>query len=203
MVRLPRSSETGQPRSSPDGKWAVVVRRGPPDQLVLVPTGAGAERPLERGQIEENSGGHLSQDGRRLLFLANEKGRSARLFIQDVAAGAPRAVTPEGADLGDPYVASLSPDGRFALIRDGKEFWIYPTDGGDRQRVEGRLPTDQVCDHWSSDGRFAYAWNQKEIPYRVFRVELSTGRRTLWKTITPQDPTGIWTVWVDRPSVSP
>ena len=170
-----------------------MVRRGPPDQLVLVPTGAGAERPLERGQIEEVSGVRLSQDGRRLLFLANEKGRPERLFIQDVAAGAPRAVTPEGADVGDPYVASLSPDGRFALIRDGKEFWIYPTDGGDRRRVEGFLPTDQVWDDWSPDGRFAYAWNQKEIPYRVFRVELSTGRRSLWKTITPQDPTGIWT----------
>ena len=38
---------------SPDGRWAAVVRPGPPTQLVLVPTGAGeekrswTERPIE------------------------------------------------------------------------------------------------------------------------------------------------------------
>ena len=31
-----------------------------------------------------------------------------------------------------------------------------------------------------------------ELPFRVFRVELSNGRREPWRTITPQDPAGLW-----------
>jgi serine/threonine protein kinase len=34
--------------------------------------------------------------------------------------------------------------------------------------------------------------NPSELPFRVFRVEVATGRREPWKTITPQDPAGIF-----------
>jgi hypothetical protein len=176
---------------SPDGKWAAVVRPGPPSRLVLVPTGAGQERPFEAGAIEEYESDYVrwSQDGRRLVFGAHEKGHAFRLYVQEVSGGAPRPVTPEGEDAG---YASLSPDGRFVLVRAGKDFWIYPTDGGEKRPVKGFLPTDYIWRNWSEDGRFAYAWNISELPFRVFRVELATGRRDLWKTITPQDPVGIW-----------
>ncbi len=30
-----------------------------------------------------------------------------------------------------------------------------------------------------------------ELPFRVFRVELATGRREPWRTIAPQDPAGV------------
>ncbi len=174
---------------SADGKWAVVIRPGPPEQLVLVPTGAGAERPLERGNIEAYNPLDVrwSLDGRRLAFAAHEHGKPDRLHVQEVAGGAPRPVPGEGGE-----IDSLSPDGRFVLVQNGNDFWIYPTDGGDRRRANGFLPTDYVWKSWSPDARYAYAWNVYELPYRVFRVELATGRRELWKTITPQDPTGIW-----------
>jgi hypothetical protein len=58
--------------------------------------------------------------------------------------------------------------------------------------VSGFLPTDYIWKNWSEDGRFAYAWNIYELPFRVSRVELATGRREPWKTIMPQDPVGIW-----------
>ncbi len=176
---------------SPDGKWAAVVRSGPPAQLVLVPTGAGGERLLERGTIEEYTRAYIrwSQDGRRLLFGGHEAGRKEQLFVQDFAGGVPRAVTPEGEDA---QTASLSPDGRFVIVQTGNDFWIYPTDGGPRRPVKGFLPTDFIWRNWSEDGRYAYAWNVDELPFRVFRVELATGSREPWKTITPQDRAGIW-----------
>jgi len=54
------------------------------------------------------------------------------------------------------------------------------------------LPTDYVWRSWSEDGRYVYAWDPTKLPFQVFRVNLETGRRELWKNITPQDPAGIW-----------
>ncbi len=177
---------------SADGKWVVVTRPGPPAQLVLVPTGAGDEKVLERGGIEayDRLSVRWSQDGRRLLFGAHEKGRADRLFVQEVGGGAPRPVTPEGMDA---ETASISPDGRHVIVQDGTgpNFWVYPTDGGERRPVSGFLPTDYIWRNWSEDGRFAYAWHAFDLPFRVFRVELATGRREPWMTIMPQDPAGI------------
>jgi hypothetical protein len=52
--------------------------------------------------------------------------------------------------------------------------------------------SDFIWRNWSADGRFIYVWNPSELPFRVSRVELATGRREPWKTITPQDPAGIY-----------
>jgi eukaryotic-like serine/threonine-protein kinase len=176
---------------SADGKWVAVTRPGPPAQLVLVPTGAGDEKVLEPGAIEAYDRLYVrwSQDGRRLLFGGHEKGRADRLFVQEVTGGAPRPVTPEGMDA---ETASISPDGRFVIVQTGKDFWIYPTDGGEKRAASGFLPTDYIWRNWSEDGRFAYAWNLFDLPFRVFRVELATGRREPWMTVMPQDPAGIF-----------
>jgi len=175
---------------SPDGRWVAVVRPGPPSQLVLVPTGAGEEKRLPSGGLEDISRESVqwSGDCRRLLFNAREKGHKNRFFVQDVAGGEPRPLAPEHAD----QTSSISHDGRFAILEEGDGFWLYPVDGGKRRLVRGMLPTDYLWRNWSEDGRFVYAWNPLELPFRVFRVELATGGRELWKTIAPQDPAGIW-----------
>ena len=57
----------------------------------------------------------------------------------------------------------------------------------------------RVCSRRTSSGEtgattaaIVYAWNSQELPFRVFRVEIATGRREPWMTIMPQDPAGIW-----------
>jgi hypothetical protein len=175
---------------SPDGKWVAVVRPGPPAQLVLVPTGAGEEKILESGAIEEYDGLDVrwSGDGRRLLFGARAKGSRVELWVQDVAGGGPRGLTPEGLAT---QSASISPDGRFVLVEEDG-YWIYPVEGGPKRPVSGlRKGVDFVWRNWSADGRFVYAWDPTRLPFVVSRVELTTGRREPWKTIMPQDPAGI------------
>jgi serine/threonine protein kinase len=178
---------------SSDGRWAASIRHGPPAELVLVPTGSGAERILDRGPIEDyaNDSVRWSQDGQRVVFGAKESGHGDRLYVQEVSGGPPRAVTPEGEDA---QAVSISPDGRFVIAQTGESenFWIWPTDGGTRRPVSGFLATDFIWRNWSDDGRYAYAWNIYELPFQVFRVELATGRREHWKTIAPEDPVGIW-----------
>jgi dipeptidyl aminopeptidase/acylaminoacyl peptidase len=176
---------------SSDGKWVVIVRPGPPPHLALVPTSPGEERALETGEIEEYQWNDVrwSADGRRLLFAAREKGTGRRrMYVQDVAGGKPRPLTPEGLETGS---TSISPDGRFVVVEEDG-YWIYPVDGGEKRPAPGLLATDFVWRNWSENGRFVYAWNPAELPFRVFRVELATGRREPWMTIMPQDPAGIW-----------
>ena len=111
------------------------------------------------------------------------------MYVQDVGGGKPRPVTPAGVETTS---TSISPDGRSVIVQQNDGYWIYPADGGDRRPAPGLLATDFVWRNWSEDGHFVYAWNPMQIPFRVFRVELATGRREPWMTITPQDPAGIW-----------
>jgi Tol biopolymer transport system component len=177
---------------SADGKWAIVVRNGPPARLVLVPTGVGEERILEDGGLEEISWEDVrrSADGRRLLFSGHEKGRPERMYVQDIASGKPRPLTPPDVGVDS---TSISPDGRFVIVEQRDGYWLYPVDGGEKRKLAGFLEgEDFVWRNWSEDGRYAYAWNIQELPFRVSRVELATGRREPWRTIMPQDPAGIW-----------
>jgi Tol biopolymer transport system component len=177
---------------SPDGKWVVVARAGPPAALVLVPTGAGEARTLPAGNIEwyEREDVRWSQDGRWLLFGARARGEKGRMYLQEVAGGDPRPLTPDGEYTGS---SGISPDGRSAVIEMKGGFWLYPADGGKRRLVPGLGGFQgQVWRNWSEDGRFIYVWNNMELPFRVSRVEVSTGRRDPWLTVAPQDPAGIW-----------
>jgi Tol biopolymer transport system component len=80
---------------SPDGKWALVlggVRA--PSQLVLLPTGTGQARPLTQDEIH-HQGGAWAPDGKWIVFVGNEPGHRIRYYVQSLAGGPPRAITPE------------------------------------------------------------------------------------------------------------
>ena len=47
---------------------------------------------------------------------------------------------------------------------------------------------------WSSDGRFLYVAQEGEIPLRVERFDLATGRKELWKTLVPPDAAGAYLI---------
>ncbi len=97
---------------SPDGRWVLTcLIRSTPTQIVLQPTGAGEPKTFPKDEIEHASGrfGTFLPDGKRILFVGHEPGRPSRVFVQDLAGGAAKPVTPEG------VVARL-------LSADGKSF---------------------------------------------------------------------------------
>jgi hypothetical protein len=63
-------------------------------------------------------------------------------------------------------------------------------EGGEPRRVTDIEPADRLT-QWSSDGRYLYVTRQGQSAARVDRVEIATGRRTLWKEITLADRAGI------------
>jgi hypothetical protein len=45
--------------------------------------------------------------------------------------------------------------------------------------------------NWSADGKYLYTYARGEVPARIYRVEISTGRRELFKVTSPPDHAGV------------
>ncbi len=175
---------------SPDGKWALAVHYGPPQRLILLPTGAGDSTSLPRGQIDKYYGARWLPDGKSIVFAGSEAGHAQRTYIQDLQGGPPRAITPEGI-----AGVRLSPDGRFvvAVSRD-RRLYVCPTNGDSPRLVTELLPGEGVF-QWAPDGQSVYV-GRVGISMSVSRIEVETGKRVLWRTFSLPDPAGagVWNV---------
>jgi Tol biopolymer transport system component len=181
---------TGQALAiSPDGKWVLASQiLTTPGTIVLLPTGAGQPKTFPKDSIDKSSitFGAFLPDGKRVVYDAHEAGKATRVFVQDLEGGAARPVTPEGVTLW-----AVSPDGRLLLTETaGQGFGLTPVEGGPSVPLRGVEPNERPL-RWTADGRSLFVASGRDIPALVFRVDLSTGRRELWKEFTPGDPTGI------------
>ncbi|HTO89170.1 MAG TPA: protein kinase [Thermoanaerobaculia bacterium] len=170
---------------SPDGRSVLAVVPTTPPQLVLYPTGAGDARHLERGEIEAYESGKFFPDGGSLLICGHERGRASRCYVQAIGGGKPKPLTPEGTTAG-----IVSPDGQKIVVAGNGGLFVYPAGGGDGSRIPGTTRDDEAI-RWSSDGGSILAFRQNDIPLRVERIALSTGRRDLVRTIGPADLGGV------------
>jgi hypothetical protein len=173
---------------SPDGRFAL-AETASRRELMLLPTGPGQPRALPAGDIETYGGALWFPDGRRVLVNGREPGRGPRAYVQDVADGGPRVLTPENT-----WGLAISSDGQHvATIGEGQAMSIWPVSGALARPVPGSEPGDRPV-AFSADGRSLWVFRRGEIPVKVFRVEVETGRRTLWKTLVPPDPVGVYSI---------
>ena len=77
---------------------------------------------------------------------------------------------------------------------------LWPAAGGASRTLPGTEPGDRPVG-WTADGRSLWVFRRGEVPARVFNVDVQTGRRTLWKTLTPPDAAGVYSV--DQVKVTP
>jgi serine/threonine protein kinase len=174
---------------SPDGRWVLTrAIREASAPLVILPTGAGEPRRFPRESIDHSRSqfGAFLPDGKSVVFNGSEPGRPPRAFVQGLAGGAPRAITPEG------IVAQLlSPDGKTLLVRTPDGLAASPIEGGPSRPVPG-LQTDDRPLRWASDGRAVFVTTRsRQLPSRVIRVDLETGERKVWKEFQPADSAGL------------
>jgi hypothetical protein len=170
---------------SPDGRQALALQRGKTPEFVLWPTGPGAPRRLPTGGLVVWDA-RFFPDGERLLVL----GHGRRLYVQSLTGGAPQPFTPEGIT----SVALPSPDGRAAVARGpDRKMVLFPLDGGPARPLAG-LEAGERPAAWSTDGRWLYVHRATDVPSRVFRVDVASGRRELWKTLAPAEPGGAYSL---------
>ena len=172
---------------STDGKWVLSFISGPPPKITMFPTGAGEPKSVPTPGIERIISERLAffPDGKRIWFTGAEAGRPLRTYMQEIRGGTPRPVTPEGV-----FAVSVSPDGKFMLAHDPDgRLALFPVDGGAEHPVAGPEP-GQLFVQWGEDARSLYV-RDDGMPASVYKVDLSTGKKTLALRLMPADPSGV------------
>ncbi len=179
--------EGGAVSLSPDGKWAIAQTQQSPSQFKLLPTGAGEPRDLTKDNIN-HSWAHWFPDAKRILFAADEPGKGVRFYVYDMGTGKSEPISPEGVN-GTSF--AISPDSKYVMgIGPDKKGYLYPTSAGDPTLIPGLNPGEQPIT-FSTDGKSLYIYQPGELPARVYRLDLQSGQRTLWKELMPYDPAGV------------
>jgi hypothetical protein len=161
------------------------VRRG----LIELPTGAGESHTISPGEVQVHQA-YFFPDGHHILDLGNAPGSHAlRLWVQDSAETAPRPISPEGATIS--YRSCISPDGKQVAAQDPEgTITIYPVSSGTAVVVPNVQPGD-VPVQWTPDGK-ALLVGRREVPSRIFTIDLGTGQRKLFSSFSPADTTGLF-----------
>jgi hypothetical protein len=171
------------------GDVALVRDISVPEHFVLVPVGAGQPRALPPDGFGQTLYGAFVSDGARIAFEANEPGRGARIFVQDVNGGRPTPITAEGIN---PSRIFVSPDGRWiSAIGSDTRVHLFPTAGGPAKDLANSLPGDSPAG-WSEDGLRAYV-SVPGIPARLDQIDVTSGARTKVRDLNGADPAGVMT----------
>jgi Tol biopolymer transport system component len=179
---------------SPDGR-RVIASIGNWDTLetrhVLLSAGAEPPRDLPGGTVWLHGSAWWTPDGQRVLFIGGEKDRGIRAYIQEPPDGQPRPISPEG-------TWCMTPSQEWAPCCHEQEdkarsvcIWeLRSLEGGKVQPAPWIGPHEFVTG-WSPDGRHAFVAGEPVPPFRVFRVDVATGRREAWLDTRPPDPAGV------------
>lgn len=172
---------------SPDNKWVTSILPSDTSKVQILPTGVGEMKVVTAPSFHYRSA-NWTHDGARLVVRGSEQNRPLRVWVQDVAAGLPRPITPEAVDghfviLGsNDYVAARDSNGTLQL---------YGIDGQAPQKVVGASEADQVIGA-SSTGNFLYvSADLYAVPLNVEKLDVRTGTRQKFVSIEPVDPSGI------------
>jgi serine/threonine protein kinase/Tol biopolymer transport system component len=175
---------------SPDGKWAISQTQDSPSQLRLLPTGAGEPRALTSDNIT-HSWAHWFPDGKRILFAGNEPGKGVQLYVYDLASGKSTVISQEGVN-GSAFIVSTDSQWVAGIGPDQKGY-LYPVGGGNPVPIPGFNAAEQPIT-WSADNSSIYVYQPGELPASVYRLDVHSGKRTLWKQLMPSDPAGVETI---------
>ncbi|HEY4902547.1 MAG TPA: protein kinase [Candidatus Sulfotelmatobacter sp.] len=174
---------------SPDGQWAISISGDRSQNIVLLPLAAGQPRKVETGILEHfsNTFARFLADGNTIAVNASEPGHAIRGYLLDLNGGPPHPITPEGVRAGP-----ISTDGRYVVgFETDTEFALYPVDGTGAPRRIPHLDPDFEPVRWNEDSSELYGYRRGELPSKVYRVEVGTGKETMIQELRPLTPAGV------------
>ena len=181
---------------SPDGRL-VLATSAKRDRLVVIPVGPGDVEHLPDQGVESYASARWFPDGKHILFTTVERGSNdgagaegqLRSFVTDRAGSRPQPITPPGI-----YALALAPDGRRFAVRGaspGIATWALGATAA--EPIDGSHPEDRPVG-WSEDGGALWVFQRGKVPAEIVRLEIESGRRTVWKTLVPPDPAGVFSI---------
>jgi Tol biopolymer transport system component len=170
---------------SRDGKSVLAVVYSTPPRVVSYPIGAGQMARLDDGKFENVSSARWLPDG-HVLVSGNETGKPSRCFVLDPSSHKTEPVGPEGI-----WDGITSPDGTMFIARSQTGWAVYALSAtGEGHPVPSMTPADNVS-RWSPDGTALYCYHQADVPARVERVQVATGRRETVAVVGDKNTTGL------------
>jgi hypothetical protein len=67
---------------------------------------------------------------------------------------------------------------------------VYPLDGSAPHPIPGAKPAFRPV-QWSEDSKAVYGYDAGELPVRVYKVDIATGRKTVLQELRPAAPAGV------------
>ncbi len=172
---------------SPDMKWVLAASSlHTPRQLFLIPLGPGEPKQITQDSIDHADARFLP-DGKGVVFTGIEPNRKARIYTQAIGSSSPSAISPEG-------VSGVVPtaDGKF-VFGFSDAVALYPVDGQGAPRPVPGIHPDEFIASVSSDDRTLLVGSAVDhMSLNIFRVDLASGRRKVFKTIEPTDRAGLY-----------
>jgi len=172
---------------SPDGAWVLASQRG---KLEALPISAGASRSVTDTFFEAIRWASWFPDGKRILVWGQRKDGKTGIFVLEGDGREPKRVAPEGYEL----VAggnAISPDGLLVAARAPEgSMMLCPISGGPPRPIPG-LSGYFAPVQWSEGGKSLYVFRLGAAPTPVEKVEIESGRVTIWKNLVPQDVAGM------------
>lgn len=175
---------------SPDGKRVLAMLHPTADQqLVIYPTGPGEPKLLSLANLRVQAATWLP-DSRRFLMAATGPEHESRLYLVDSEGGAPQPLTPEGYRAPRGAGLGLIDARRFLARRPDESVFVCSIEGGEPVRVPGISPADVILGRGAKDWT-AYVRRGGDLPARIVRLDLASGKEEPYKDLVPADPTGI------------
>jgi eukaryotic-like serine/threonine-protein kinase len=174
-----------QPRFSPDGTTAAGPLLTRPPQVALNPVGAGESRRLPVGEITSLKSVAWFPDGKHLLLTGAPEGQALRTYEMDLEGGKPQALGP--ADFTGVAVAK---DGnRIAGRNASAQALVFDRETQKLQVIPGVEPREALA-KWTEDGQALLVYSSTPWEAWIYRVEVTTGKRTLLQRVEPGEKAG-------------
>ncbi len=182
----------GNPVFSPDGmSVATVLRDAGVLKAAIYPTGEGQPREVALPGFSAGVAG-LLPDGAGIWLEDRSQGRPRRVFVAGADGSSPRPVTPEGVEGRHPWI---SWDGRAVVGLSGGVFRLYAVSGGEAVPLAGLKEGEELAG-WAEGGRSVHAYDPRQLPTTLTRVEWASGARTEVGRIGPPDLAGVLQLFV-------
>ena len=177
---------------TPDGKYAIAFLPSQPTKLRVLATRAGQSGILDVAPVSvDRALISWMPGGKEFIFLGHEGEAPMRGYLASFGGGPARALTNLA---GAHFWNCVSPDGKYVLetssvANEPKQNVIVELATG-KVRNAPLLQGDQPV-QWDQDGLHAFVVQKSDVEATIFRVDLNSGKREVWKQIRPADPTGI------------
>ena len=126
-------------------------------------------------------------DPDHVLIMAKGSDESLRTYLLDLAGGKPKPVTPDNVCVPPGPVLRGSVLG---IHREDKSMAWYPLAAGDPRPLTVRQPGESRALRVSADGQ-GLLFEEYGMAGQIDRLDLTTARRTTWKTLLMEDRTEV------------